>query len=229
MAQILLVDDEERMLDLLDLYLSPHGYSCFKAASGLEAVRLIEKEQGINLVLLDIMMPEMDGWKTAEMIREVRNIPIIMLTARDQKSDVVKGLQLGADDYITKPFDEEELLARIQAVLRRTQQTEEIEFNGLVWNGEKHELLYEGKSIRLTPKEFALVGILVKSPDRVFSREQLIEWVWGFDSDTEGRTVDSHVRNLREKVRKAGFPIDDYLQTVWGVGYKMTHSAASKQ
>ncbi len=222
MAQILLVDDEKRMLDLLELYLSPHGYRCFKAASGMEAVRIIENEQGINLVLLDIMMPEMDGWKTAEMIRDVRKVPIIMLTARDQKSDVVKGLKLGADDYISKPFDEEELLARIQAVLRRTQQTEQIEFNGLVWNGEKHELLYEGKLIRLTPKEFALLGILMKSPDRVFSREQLIEWVWGFDSDTEGRTVDSHVRNLREKVRQAGFPIDDYLQTVWGVGYKMT-------
>ncbi len=216
---ILLVDDEQRMLDLLDLYLSPQGYHCKKAISGTEAIKQVEEEH-FDLILLDIMMPQFDGWKTCKEIREISEVPIIMVTARDQKTDIVKGLKIGADDYITKPFDEDELLARVQALLRRTTNQNIIEINELVWDGEKYKLHYRNQNITLTPKEFTMLGHLMKYPERVFSREQLIDLVWGINSEIDGRTVDSHVRNIREKVRQSGFPIDHYFKTVWGVGYK---------
>jgi DNA-binding response OmpR family regulator len=171
-------------------------------------------------VLLDVMMPGMDGWLTCKAIREISSVPIIMLTARDQKEDIVKGLQLGADDYITKPFDGNELLARVNAVLRRVKGENKIEFKGLTWSEELMQISYEGKSVSITPKEFVIIGELLKNKNRVFTRESLIEKVWGYDAETEGRTIDSHVKNIREKLRKVGFPIEQHLQTVWGVGYK---------
>ncbi|WP_243292193.1 response regulator transcription factor [Bacillus sp. FJAT-47783] len=219
MTKILIVDDEVRMQQLLKLYLEPKGYSCYTVSDGKGALHLVEMEE-FDLVLLDIMLPEMDGWETARNIRQFSDIPIIMITARDRNSDMVKGLKIGADDYITKPFEESILLARIESVLRRTHHLLKIEFNGLLWDGEQHELKYKGQHITMTPKEFKMIGLLLKHPKVVFSREKLIEQVWGFDSETEGRTVDSHVRNIRDKCRKVGFPIDAHLKTVWGVGYK---------
>lgn len=213
------MDDEKRMLDLLALYLKPHNYLCKKALGANEVMSCIKKES-FDIVLLDIMMPVMDGWDLCEKIRLLSDVPIIMVTARDQKSDIVKGLRLGADDYISKPINEDELLARMEAVLRRRKPKDQIEVNGLLWNEDQFELSYYNKPIKLTPKEFAIMGYLLKSPNRVFAREQLIELIWGLDSETEGRTVDSHVRNMREKVRQAGFPIDDHFKTVWGVGYR---------
>ncbi|GAA3885742.1 response regulator transcription factor [Anoxybacillus suryakundensis] len=220
MYTVLLVDDEKRMLDLFELYLTPNGYRCVKCESGVAAIRYLENNKA-DLVLLDIMMPEMDGWETCKKIREFSNVPIIMVTARDATTDVVQGLKIGADDYITKPFDEFELLARIEAVLRRSvgKQTK-LEFNGLVWDEAQHKVQYAERDISLTPKEFAILGIFLKHPNRVFSREQLIITLWGYNANTEERTVDSHVKNIREKLRQAGFPIDQFLQTVWGVGYK---------
>lgn len=185
-----------------------------------EALYYLE-EDSFDIVLLDIMMPNIDGWELCKRIREFSDVPIIMITARDQQDDIVKGLRLGADDYITtKPFDERELLARIEALIRRTVPKKSIEINGLFWNEEKFELTYNGQIIKLTPKEFLMIGQLMKHPTIVYTREQLIELIWGFNSETEGRTIDSHIRNIREKVRQAGFPIDDYLVTVWGIGYK---------
>lgn len=219
MKKVLIVDDEERMGELLSLYLEPNGFQCESVTSGFEAIHKLRR-QDFEVVLLDVMMPDMDGFVTCREIRNFSDIPIIMLTARDQKLDVIRGLKLGADDYVTKPFDEEELIARIEAVLRRTHTPRQVTVEGLTWNEETHDLSYKGKSIHLTPKEFSIIGYLLKYPNRVFSREQLIEWLWGLDSDTEGRTIDSHVRNLREKIRQSGFPIDQYLKTVWGVGYK---------
>lgn len=143
-----------------------------------------------------------------------------MLTARDQREDIIKGLHIGADDYITKPFNEKELLARISALLRRRKQLNTVEVNGLLWDEKTFELTYKTKQIKLTPKEFILIGQFMKYPRQVFSRDQLIELIWGFDSEIEGRTIDSHIRNMRHKIRNAGFPIDEHLQTVWGVGYK---------
>jgi DNA-binding response OmpR family regulator len=131
-------------------------------------------------------------------------------------------LKIGADDYITKPFDEELLLARIEAVIRRSGVEEQkiYEFNGLTWDDHQFNVSFCGQEILLTPKEFKMVGLFLKNPQKVFSREQLIELIWGFESETEGRTIDSHIRNIRDKCRKVGFPIDDHLLTVWGVGYK---------
>ncbi|MDS8741813.1 response regulator transcription factor, partial [Streptococcus pneumoniae] len=142
-----------------------------------------------------------------------------------QQEDIVKGLKLGADDYITKPFNEEELLARIEALLRRQRPKNIIEVGGLKWNEERFELSYRGTPIKLTPKEFFMVGQLLKNPGKVFSRGQLIMLIWGYDSETEGRTIDSHVRNVREKIRQSGFPVDKHFLTVWGVGYKWLNEA----
>ncbi|SFA54499.1 DNA-binding response regulator, OmpR family, contains REC and winged-helix (wHTH) domain [Parageobacillus thermantarcticus] len=220
MYTILLVDDEKRMLDLLDLYLSPRRYHCVKCESGLAAIQYLENNK-VDLVLLDIMMPEMDGWETCKRIREFSNVPIIMVTARDQTTDIVQGLKIGADDYITKPFDESELLARIEAVLRHSVgKHSKIEFQGLVWDEDEHKVHYQNEPIFLTPKEFAILGLFLKHPNRVFSREQIIVSLWGYNANTEERTIDSHVKNVREKLRQSGFPIDQFLQTVWGIGYK---------
>ncbi|MCM3571971.1 MULTISPECIES: response regulator transcription factor [Mesobacillus] len=222
MATILLVDDETRMLDLLALYLTPLGYKCIKKTSGSEAISFLEDDNA-DLVLLDVMMPEMDGWETCNEIRKHWDIPVIMLTARSEKPDIVRGLKIGADDYITKPFDEGELVARIEAVLRRqTAQSPLLSFNGLKLNIDSYDVQFNGTLIPLTPKEFALLSLFLQNVNKVFTREHLITTIWGYGVDTEDRTIDSHVRNLRDKLRKSGFAADNHLSTVWGVGYKWT-------
>ena len=225
MKTILLVDDEPMMLDLLYLYLSPIGYHCIKKESALEAIHYLDYHSA-HLILLDIMMPDMSGLEACQEIRKKWDIPIIMLTALSEKTDIVKGLTLGADDYITKPFDEEELVARIEAVIRRgNKHSEGISFNGLTLNLDSHQLFYQEKEVPLTPKEFGMMNLFLSNPNKVFTRDHLIESIWGFNVSTEDRTIDSHVRNLREKLRKAGFSADVHLQTVWGVGYKWSGQA----
>jgi DNA-binding response OmpR family regulator len=220
MKKILLVDDEPRMLDLISLYLSPKGYYCIKKNSALDAIQYLETNR-IDLILLDIMMPEMDGWEACKIIRKQWDYPVIMLTARTEKPDVVKGLGIGADDYISKPFDGEELVARIEAVLRRNKNSSEnVSFQGLLLNLDSYELHYQNKPLSLTPKELAMMSLFLNNLNKVFTRDHLITTIWGHGVSTEDRTIDSHVRNLRDKLRKAGFPADDYLTTVWGVGYK---------
>ncbi|MFT0603589.1 response regulator transcription factor [Bacillus cereus] len=222
MIDILLVDDEPRMLDLLSLYLTPRGYHCTKATSGKEAISIVEAKE-FRLLLLDIMMPEMNGWETCNKIREFSSVPIIMLTARDDTQDVIQGLKRGADDYVTKPFHEEELLARIEAVLRRTKRHHKIEYKGLIWDEARHTAAMNGNELLLTPIEFSLLGLFLNNLNYVFTREQLIERIWGHASETEDRTVDSHIRNLREKLRKASFPINEHLKTIYGIGYRWAH------
>ncbi|MFJ7738538.1 response regulator transcription factor [Lysinibacillus sp. NPDC097287] len=224
MRTLLLIDDEPRMLDLLTLYLEPR-FHCVAEASVLDALAYLENHP-VDLVLLDIMMPEMDGWQACQEIKKYWDLPVIMLTAKGERADIVKGLNLGADDYIQKPFDEDELVARIHAVLRRGK-TEEavIAFHGLRLIKESFELHFQQAEISLTPKEFAMMVLFLEHQNKVFSREHLISVVWGFTVSIEDRTVDSHVRNLRDKLRKVGFPIDDYLQTVWGIGYKWHKSS----
>lgn len=221
MNKILLVDDEERMLDLISIFLTPAGFTCIKKYSGTAAIDYIKNED-VDLVLLDIMMPDKDGWETCQEIRLFTDVPIILLTAKGEKDDVVKGLNVGADDYIVKPFHEKELLARINARLRRgtTEKETKIDYKGLLWNQTNHELTYNGTSIILTPREFALLGVFLKNVNRVYSREELLSHVWGMDSFIEDRTVDTHIRNIREKLRANGFPINEHLKTVWGIGYK---------
>lgn len=227
MKTILCIDDEPRMLDLLTLYLEP-SFRCRAMSSVLEALDYLEEEQ-VDLVLLDIMMPEMDGWQACQEIRKFWDVPIIMLTAKGDHADIVKGLTIGADDYILKPFDEEELLARIHAVLRRAKIEEKvISFEGLRLDKESFELYFQHQAISLTPKEFSMLALFLNHQNKVFSREHLINTVWGYNVTIEDRTIDSHVRNLREKLRKSGFPADDYLQTVWGIGYKWHKSVDRK-
>src|SRR5690606_8055289 len=212
------------MLDLLSLYLTPHQYQCTKAQGPREALRHLET-QAFDIVLLDIMMPEMSGFELCAKIRSFSDVPIIMLTAREQQEDIVKGLKLGADDYITKPFNEEELLARIEALLRRQAPKNILEVGGLKWDEERCELSYLGTPIKLTPKDFSMVGQLLQNPGKECSRDQLIVLIWGYDSETEGRTIDSHDRNVREKIRQSGFPVDKHFLTVWVVGYKWLNEA----
>ncbi|EMI9088895.1 response regulator transcription factor [Bacillus cereus group sp. RP37] len=219
MVKILLVDDEERMLRLLDLFLSPRGYFCMKATSGLEALKLIEQKD-FDIILLDVMMPNMDGWDACYQIRQISNVPIIMLTARNQSYDMVKGLTMGADDYITKPFDEHVLVARIEAILRRTKKDGFVSFNGIEWDKTKHTVTVHDEKISLTPIEFSLLGLFLQNTNRAYSRDDLIEKIWGYETDIEYRTIDSHIRNIRDKLRKKGFPVEDYLETVYKVGYK---------
>lgn len=224
MQKVLLVEDEKQMLDFVALYLKSHHYLCTKALGSFEALGYLEKES-YDLVLLDVMMSKMNGLELCHEIRKFSDVPIIMLTTREKQENIVKGLKLGADDCITKPFNEEELLARMEALLRRRIPKNAIDVDGLRWDEERFELTYYKHFIKLTPKEFLMMGHLLKNPGKVFRRDQLIRLIWGIDSETEGRTIDSHVRNVREKIRQAGFPIDDHFVTVWGIGYKWDNEA----
>src|SRR5699024_4783014 len=189
MNKVLLVDDEKRMLDLLALYLRPHNYDYKKAIDSNEALRFL-KEEAFDIVLLDVMMPKMDGWELCKEIRKFSDVPIIMVTAREQREDIVKGLKLGAEDYITKPFNEDALLARMEAILRRTAPNKCVGRNGLRWDESSYELSYKKKAMKLPPRGFIMVGYLIKNPNQVCGREQLSDLIWGFESDTGGRTVD---------------------------------------
>ncbi|WP_299092711.1 response regulator transcription factor [uncultured Metabacillus sp.] len=223
MKTVLLIDDEERMLNLLSLYLSPHGYKCIKKVSAEDGIIYLENET-VDLVILDVMMPGMDGWTTCKKMREFSDVPIIMLTARGDKADIVRGLKIGADDYLSKPFNEQELVARIDAVIRRTgrpfHQEKLLSFNHLTLNPTTFEVKYLNKGITLTPKEFALLELFLNYPNKVFSRDHLLTTIWGLSAETEDRTIDSHIRNIREKLRNRAFPVDQHLKTVWGIGYK---------
>ena len=196
------------------------GYYCIKKESAIDAIEYLTSHS-VDLILLDVMMPDIDGWKACQEIRKYWDTPIIMLTAMSEKTDIVKGLKNGADDYISKPFDEEELTARIEAVLRRQKsETGKILFRGLSLDHDSFQMHYSGTEISLTPKEFGMMSLFLNNQNKVFTREHLITSIWGYEVSTEDRTIDSHVRNLREKLRKSGFPSDDHLLTVWGVGYK---------
>lgn len=223
MQKILLVDDEPRMLDLIELFLQPIGFICMKETSGKKAIEILQNEK-VNLVLLDVMMPEMDGWEACKKIRKFSDVPIIMLTARSEKLDLVKGLNTGADDYITKPFDEKELVARINAILRRLSVNEleevSITYEAFRLNRETYSLQYHEAIVQLTLKEFYIIEALITRPKKTYTREELLNAAWEFSTYTDTRTVDSHIRNLREKLKANGFPIDKFLKTVWGIGYK---------
>ena len=224
MQTILLVDDEQRMLDLVELFLVPHGFKCLKEKTGINALETLRNEK-VNLVILDVMMPEMDGWEVCKKIREFSQVPIIMLTARSDKQNLVKGLDIGADDYLTKPFDERELIARVNAILRRVPEVDESNGENVVYNEfyldtEKYSLYYENSKAQLTSKEFFIVKALMSRPSKVYVREELLNAAWDYETETDIRTVDSHIRNLREKLKKAGFPTSEFLKTVWGIGYK---------
>lgn len=223
MQTILLVDDEQRMLDLIELFLLPHGFRCIKADNGEKALELLENEK-ISLVLMDVMMPDMDGWEVCKQIRKRSDVPIIMLTARSNKSDLVKGLDTGADDYITKPFDDRELVARVRAILRRSSSPEKesdvMKEGRFTLDKETYALYYEELRAQLTLKEFLILETLLSRPKKTFTRDELLQAAWDYNTYTDIRTVDSHIRNLRDKLKLAGFPTEEFIKTVWGIGYK---------
>lgn len=220
--KILVVDDDINICELLRLYLEKEGYSVAIANDG-EAAVIAFNEQKPDLVVLDIMLPKLDGWQVCREIRKTSDKPIIMVTAKGETFDKVLGLELGADDYVVKPFDAKEIVARIKAVLRRTSSTTEdsnklVEFDGLSINLTNYELKVKGEQISTPPKELELIYHLASNPNRVFTRDQLLDEVWGFDYYGDSRTVDVHVKRLREKLE--GVSPKWELKTVWGVGYK---------
>ncbi len=227
MAQykILVVDDDKNICELLRLYLEKEGYNVVLAFDGKEGLDKFSS-QSPDLILLDVMMPNMDGWQVCREIRKTSSCPIIMLTAKGETIDKVLGLELGADDYVVKPFDAKEIVARIKAILRRSGASAEsgaapqriATFNKLSINLESYELKVDGKVVDTPPKELELLFHLASNPNRVYTRDQLLDEVWGFEYYGDSRTVDVHVKRLREKLE--GVCDDWSLKTVWGVGYK---------
>lgn len=217
---ILVIDDDTNICELIRLYLEKEGYSVRTVNDGMKAIEEFT-EFAPNLVVLDIMLPGKDGWTICREIRKISNIPIIMLTAKGETFDKVLGLELGADDYIVKPFETKELIARIKAVLRRYERKEvlqEIVYPNLVINKSDYTLRVNGKNVEIPPKELELLFHLATNPNKVFTRDQLLEQVWGFDFFGDSRTVDVHVKRLREKLENTNQ--NWQLKTVWGVGYK---------
>ena len=223
-TRILLVDDDPNIRQLVNLYLQKEGFEVQMAERGDEALEKFRAAPP-DLMLLDVMLPGMDGWQVLREARKTSNVPIIMLTAKDETFDKVLGLELGADDYIAKPFDMKELVARIKAVIRRYQSPEKAEagaaltFPGLTVNISQYAVTYMGKELEMPPKELELLNFLASHPNQVFTREQLLEQVWGYDFFGDSRTVDVHVKRLREKLGE-GEKMGWQIKTVWGVGYK---------
>ena len=220
----LVVEDDGNIAELLRLYLEKDGFEVQRAADGGEGVRLFRSFVP-DIVLLDIMLPVLDGWGVLRELRRDSRTPVIMLTAKSETPDKVSGLEMGADDYVTKPFEVKELLARIHAVMRRSDDPEEaaqsarrLSFDKLIVDLDSYELIVDGKRIDTPPKEMELLFHLASAPNRVFTRNQLLDEVWGFDYFGDSRTVDVHVKRLREKLE--GVSEKWSLKTVWGVGYK---------
>ena len=222
-AKILVADDDKNICELLKLYLEKENYEAIVANNGEEALRLFELENP-DLILLDVMMPKLDGWQVCREVRKHSECPIIMITAKGETFDKVLGLELGADDYVVKPFEPKEIIARIKAVMRRTgkisaeQNAKEVVYDKLVVNMMKYELKVDGKVIDTPPKELELLFHLASNPNRVYTRDQLLDEVWGFEYYGDSRTVDVHVKRLREKLE--GVSEQWNLKTVWGIGYK---------
>ena len=221
-SKILVADDDNNICELLKIYLENEGYEVVTANDGVKAISSFKIYEP-DLILLDIMMPRKDGWQVCREIREISSKPIIMVTARGEVFDKVLGLELGADDFITKPFDTKEVAARVKAVLRRysghdNDDSEVIRFDNLEISHQKYELKLAGKVVDIPPKELELLYFLTSNYNRVFTRDQLLDKVWGFDYLGDSRTVDVHVKRLREKLE--GKSDKWTLKTVWGVGYK---------
>ena len=227
MYNILICDDDKDIVSTLDIYLTSEGYKTFKAYDGLEALKVVD-QQDIQLVLLDVMMPGLDGIRTTAKLRESKNIPIILLTAKSEDSDKILGLNIGADDYITKPFNPIEVIARVKSQLRRyttlggREKTEDnvIRNGGIAMDDGAKSVTVDGESVSLTPIEYNILKLLLKSPGRVYSTSQIYEQVWNDPSLGSENTVAVHIRHLREKIE-----IDPanprYIKVVWGLGYKM--------
>lgn len=227
--KILIVDDEDRIRKLAKMYLEREGYETVEAEDGECALELALSEN-FHCILLDIMLPGMDGIQVCKRLREEKSTPVIMLTAKGEEHNRVEGFEIGADDYIVKPFSPREVVLRVKAILRRSQSTmflqqeahakDLIVFDSLVIDNDAHRVLADNKEVNLTPKEYELLLFLAKSPDKVFDREQLLKDVWHYEFYGDLRTVDTHVKRLREKLNKVSPHAANMIHTVWGVGYK---------
>ncbi|MFC0274849.1 response regulator transcription factor [Metabacillus herbersteinensis] len=229
--KILIVDDEWNMRNLLSIYLSK-DYDVVEAKDGEEAIRFVKTTE-LDLIILDIMMPYMNGWDVCVEVRKIKSTPILMLTARNELKDKVHGLEIGADDYLIKPFEPEELLARVKAIIRRTDlntdiKDEVLSFGSdiLVIDSYSRKVFIEGKIVDLTPKEFVLLHTLASNPKRVFTREILLEILWGLNGSRDTRTVDTHIKNIRVKIKEKELNYVP-IETVWGVGYKFNYPEES--
>ena len=216
--KILVVDDESRMRKLVRDFLVRQDYDVLEAGNGEEALDLFYGDKGISLIILDVMMPRMTGWEVCREIRENSKVPIIMLTAKGDESDELLGFELGVDEYISKPFSPKILVARVQALLRRSNASSEenLEYGGIVLNRTAHEVLIDGEKIDLSFKEFELLSYFMENKDIALSREKILNHVWDYDYFGDARTIDTHVKKLRSKMGKYG----SYIKTIWGMGYK---------
>lgn len=216
--KILVVDDEQRMRKLVGDFLQKRQYTVLEAGDGEEAVDVFYDNKDIALIILDVMMPKMDGWQVCREIRQVSDVPIIMLTAKAEEHDELLGFELGVDEYITKPFSPKILVARVEAILRRTNMLAEdkIEIDGLVINQEAHEVTVDGEPVDLSFKEFELLTYFVNNQGIALSRERILNHVWNYDYFGDARTIDTHVKKLRSKLGDKG----SYIKTIWGMGYK---------
>lgn len=218
--KILVVDDEARMRKLVSDFLTRSGYAVLEAGDGSEALDIFFEQKDIALVILDVMMPKMDGWQTCREIRQYSKVPIIMLTARSDEKDELQGFQLGVDEYISKPFSPKILVARVEAILRRTGQTEsedKLSMGGIVLDKEAHSVTIDGREIELSYKEFELLAYFMENKGIALSREKILNNVWNYDYFGDARTIDTHVKKLRSKMGEKG----DLIKTIWGMGYKL--------
>lgn len=216
--KVLVVDDESRMRKLVKDFLNKKGFIVLEAADGEEAIDIFFSDNSINLLILDVMMPKMDGWEVVKEVRKVSKVPIIMLTARGQEQDELLGFELGVDEYISKPFSPKILVARVEAILRRSNQLNEdvIEAGGITLDITAHKVLIEGTEVELSYKEFELLTYFMKNQNVALSREKILNHVWNYDYFGDARTIDTHVKKLRSKLGDKG----EYIRTVWGMGYK---------
>ena len=216
--KLLVVDDESRMRKLVKDFLVRNDFSVIEAEDGEQAVDIFFKEKNIALIILDVMMPKMDGWQVVKTIREYSQVPIIMLTAKGEERDELQGFDLGVDEYISKPFSPKILVARVEAILRRSRQAKSdvIEAGGIVFDKSAHMVTIDGKSIDLSYKEFELLGYFLENQGLALSREKILNNVWNYDYFGDARTIDTHVKKLRSKMGKKG----EYIKTIWGMGYK---------
>lgn len=218
-AKILVVDDESRMRKLVKDFLTREGYMVLEAGDGMEAMDLFYKDKEISLIILDVMMPNMDGWQVCREVRENSKVPVIMLTARSEERDELQGFELGVDEYISKPFSPKILVARVGAILRRAQGAvveDVIDAGGIVIDKAAHIVKIDDKTIDLSYKEFELLSYFVQNQGIALSREKILNNVWNYDYFGDARTIDTHVKKLRSKLEDKG----EYIKTIWGMGYK---------
>lgn len=218
-SKILFVDDEEPIRELVRFYIEKEGFTMLEAGNGVEALEVFENDY-VDLAIVDVMMPKMDGWELVKEMKGIRDVPVIMLTAMGESKDKLKGFDLGVDDYVVKPFDPDELMARVRTILKRYSINSQnvVKIGEVTFDGDKCEITYQDKVVHLPLKQFELVFELAKKPNHIFSREQLIERIWGMDYDGFDRTVDVHIKRVRENL---GFIPDFKVVTVRGLGYKI--------